>query len=71
MQCLRILMELSISSDEFLLRCYLLFEGIPNIVLLINDVLLQAETMQELLCIMQKTLDRCREYNVSLESIVF
>ena len=65
MRCLRIPMGLSISSDEFLSRCYLIFEGIPNIVLLIDDVLLQAETLTELLWLMRLTLDRCRKYNVS------
>ena len=58
-------MGMSISSDEFLSRCYLIFEGIPNIVLLIDDVLLQAETLPELLKIMRLTLERCRKYNVS------
>ena len=64
MRCLRIPMGLSISSDEFLSRCYLIFEGIPNIVLLIDDVLLQAETLTELLWLMlaQKSFDYKRGF---------
>jgi hypothetical protein len=65
MRCLRMPMGMSVSSDEFLSRCYLIFEGIPDIVLLIDDVLLQAETFAELLRLMRLTLDRCRKYNVS------
>ena len=65
MPCLRIPLGMSISSDEFLSRCYLIFEGIPNIVLLINDVHLHAKTLPELLRIMPQTLDRCIKYNVS------
>ena len=65
MRCLRTPMGLSVSSDEFLAHCYVIFEGIPKIVMLIDDILLQAESLPELLFIMRLTLERCRQYNVS------
>ena len=57
MRCLRTPMGLSVSSDEFLARCYVIFEGIPKIVMLIDDILIQAESLPELLFIMRLTLD--------------
>ena len=49
MRCLRTPMGLSVSSDEFLARCYVIFKGIPKIVMLIDDILLQAESLPELM----------------------
>ena len=65
MRALRCPMGLSVSSDEFLARCYVIFEGIPKIVMLVDDILLQAESLPELLFIMRLTLERCRQFNIS------
>ena len=65
MRCLRTPMGLSVSSDEFLACCCVIFEGIPKIVMLIDDILLQAESLPELLFILRLRLEWCRQYKVS------
>ena len=63
MRYLRTPMGISVSSDEFLARFYVILKGIPKIIMLIDDILIQTESLPELLFIMRLTLEHCRQYN--------
>ena len=63
---LRGIQGLSSTNDEFLIRTNEGFRGSPGMVRLIDDVLVQGETLEELYVNLRCCLERCRAMNITM-----
>ncbi|KAG1668355.1 Protein N-lysine methyltransferase FAM173B [Nymphon striatum] len=59
-------MGLSSSGDEYCLRGDRALEGIPNKIKVVDDILLYAETFEELIDTLQKVFDACLKNHITL-----
>ena len=54
------------SGDEFCTRSDEALAGLPNVIKLVDDILIQASTMEELIASLKAVFQRCRERQITL-----